>query len=120
MITEEQSNTNVQQTENWAEGWVKKDRINPSPFSQEAVVPDVSEITDEQLDNAIDIVLQSPEVSAMIENAASDAADDATKGAWDFDAIKRGQVTEKAVSQSEFNTFKARVEAAFKHAGFKF
>lgn len=45
------------------------------------------ELDDEQLDNAIETVLKSPEVGAMIENVAQEAADDESLGAQINEAI---------------------------------
>ena len=124
MTTEEQSNTNVKQTENWVENWVKKDLSNPNPASVE--------LSDEQLDSAIDAVLESPEVSAMLENAAADAKSDAVLEAMTKDILSHpklqlptyltndGGADYLQNLRNDFEEFKKRVEKAFKHAGFKF
>lgn len=90
------------------------------------------ELTDEQLDSAIDSVLASPEVNAMLENAAADAADDAKLAQGKpFDPtgtfsgstqaiIKAPSIGDRPVTYKDFKAFEERVAAAFKHAGFKF
>lgn len=88
------------------------------------------ELTDEQLDSAINNVLESPEVNAMLDNVAADAAEDFKSSQGKFDAGAtitpslfqgiRGGLRPDYLTWREFKAFEDRVAAAFKHAGFKF
>lgn len=93
------------------------------------VVPPVpaEDLTDDALDAQIDKLLASPEIDAMLENVAKDAADDIGEAVEEvLSAAKEYQYPVQnptgtiSVGRSEFEEFKARVEKAFKHAGFKF
>jgi hypothetical protein len=86
---------------------------------------------DAQLDAALNEMLTTPEVNAMLENVAADAIEDtkndpakgkpfdptSTFSGWSSPDIT-GPVS--YVTVREFDEFKARITAAFKHAGFKF
>lgn len=136
----------------WAKGWVKTEFVSPAPIvgveyrvtSVPATLPENSgsvlrvvsavhdevtlgaqnEQTDEQLDAAIDQLLAHPEIDAMLENVAKDAADDIGEAIEEFVNVEnsngQAEVPEAPLTRAEFEEFKARVEKAFKHAGFKF
>jgi len=90
--------------------------------------------TDAQLDARINNLLESPEIDAMLENVAADAAEDAQNDLAKGDRIDALNMSltipgwtahtitgpRNYVTTREFDEFKARVAAAFKHAGFKF
>jgi hypothetical protein len=82
------------------------------------------EIDNEQLDAAINDILKSPEIDAMLENVAADAAEDKAIASLGVDAIS---ATNQFIVDSKLNGVYSRIEAlekrvaaAFKHAGFKF
>lgn len=87
------------------------------------------ELTDEQLDSAIATVLESPEVSAMLENAAADAASDVRDilspsfSNVSITGSLSSEVADAAIMydlSKRLDALEARIEKAFKHAGFKF
>jgi hypothetical protein len=103
-----------------------------SPTVIERLAEQGLEIDNEQLDAAIEDILKSPEIDAMLENVAADAAEDAqnelAKG-QPFDPTAEIHPTFQAINGSlrpdyltwrEFKTFEERVAKAFKHTGFKF
>lgn len=84
---------------------------------------DVDETEAEGLDAKIDALLESPEIDAMLENVAADAADDAKAALAlpsNLFAQNNGGTDRLEELRKEFKAFEARVAAAFKHAGFKF
>jgi len=81
-------------------------------------------LSDEALDAKIDELLSSPEIDAMLENVAKDAADDIGEAVEELlaSAPLVKQVAEAQnvyITKAEFDAFVARVEKVFKHAGFK-
>jgi hypothetical protein len=80
-------------------------------------------LTDEDLDKKINQLLANPEIDAMLENVAEDAANDIGEAVEEIIAanVAAGETTLPAgPTRAEFDAFTARVEKAFKHAGFKF
>jgi len=78
--------------------------------------------TDAQLDARINTLLESPEIDAMLENVAADAADDASRqqAKVGVQNLQLSNMRPSYTTYAEFKAFEARVAAAFKHAGFKF
>ena len=100
----------------WTKGWVPSELVTRSPFSS-------AQPTDIELNATIETLLESPEIDAMLENVAADAADDA-KAALALPSNlfvqNNGGTDQLEEFRKEFKAFEARVVAAFKHAGFKF
>jgi hypothetical protein len=114
----------------WADGWQPAALVSPSPYSTPPVPS--ANLSDEALDAEIDKLLASPEIDAMLENVANDAADDIGEAVQEvIDAASADKAAEYqyplqnpngviAIGRTEFEEFKDRVIKAFKHAGFKF
>lgn len=123
----------ITETQDWSKHWAPSDSVSLSPLVAEAeyhvtsvpatlpensgsvlrVVPEVTGDIDSQLDAAIDKILADPELEALLGEVAEGAAEDAITA-----AVAEAELA--PVSRAEFDAFKARVEKAFKHAGFKF
>jgi hypothetical protein len=83
---------------------------------------------DAQLDAALNEMLTTPEVNAMLENVAADAVEDVGQqqnrvGVQNLRLPMPPEVADALLFQTlvqRLDAFEARVEKAFKHAGFKF
>ena len=118
---------------NRVEGWEKKDLVSPSPYiataeyhvtsvpALEGVVPDDISA---QVDAKIDELIATPEIQAMLGNAVQGVVDNAIDDAAAELGLASSELSNSPYSvgklRDDFEEFKARVEKAFKHAGFKF
>lgn len=104
----------------WAKDWRLSELTFPNPAAKQ-----LEETGDAQLDEALNEMLTSPEVAAMLENVAADAADDELNASVKlpsnlFPTDLPSTSLDLQDLRKEFKAFEARVAAAFKHAGFKF
>lgn len=100
--------------------------VNDPEFVANANSATEYEFTSTELNAKIDELLKSPEIDAMLENVAADAADDAKYSQGIVNSqlptylTKSGGSDYLQVLRNDFEEFKKKVTAAFKHAGFKF